>query len=240
MSIADKILALQTDSAAIASAIAAKGVTVPAGSGYDDYATLIGQISGGGGGGPYDSRIEYLESTGTQFICTGLGVGTNFKSEIKAELTQNSGGYDTLLGSYSSNAYSVMLGFQPGGAPYAQLGAGTSYVTSSASSQGLHIYTTTLLNNTQTIDVDGLTASSAKNGNVSPLPLALFGRTRFDSLIGNLAAAKIYYAKIWSGGTLVRDYIPVRVGQVGHLYDNVTGSLFGNIGTGVFTLGPDI
>lgn len=45
MSVADEILRLQNDSAAIASAIAAKGVTVPSGSGYDDYATLIGSIS---------------------------------------------------------------------------------------------------------------------------------------------------------------------------------------------------
>lgn len=45
MSVADEILRLQNDSAAIASAIVAKGVTVPSGSGYDDYATLIGNIS---------------------------------------------------------------------------------------------------------------------------------------------------------------------------------------------------
>lgn len=45
MSVADEILRLQNDSAAIASAIAAKGVTVPSGSGYDDYATLIGNIT---------------------------------------------------------------------------------------------------------------------------------------------------------------------------------------------------
>lgn len=50
MSVAEKIQALQNDSAAIASAIAAKGVTVPSGSGYDDYAALIGQIEQGGGG----------------------------------------------------------------------------------------------------------------------------------------------------------------------------------------------
>lgn len=47
MSIASEITRLQDDSAAIAAAITAKGVTVPAGSGYDDYASLIGQISGG-------------------------------------------------------------------------------------------------------------------------------------------------------------------------------------------------
>jgi hypothetical protein len=44
MSIASEITRLQNDSAAIAAAIAAKGVTVPSGSGMDDYAGLIAQI----------------------------------------------------------------------------------------------------------------------------------------------------------------------------------------------------
>lgn len=48
MSIASEITRLQNDSSAIASAIEAKGVTVPAGSGYDDYASLIGNIFAGG------------------------------------------------------------------------------------------------------------------------------------------------------------------------------------------------
>lgn len=50
MSIADQITRLQNDSTAIANAIAAKGVTVPSGSGYDDYATLIASISTGSSG----------------------------------------------------------------------------------------------------------------------------------------------------------------------------------------------
>ena len=50
MSIASEISRLQSDSTAIATAIAAKGVTVPSGSGFDDYATLIGSIQTGGGG----------------------------------------------------------------------------------------------------------------------------------------------------------------------------------------------
>lgn len=71
MSIASEITRLQNDSAAIAAAIAAKGVTVPAGSGYDDFASLIGQISGGGGG----ARVGTLEASGTQDVTltfTGL------------------------------------------------------------------------------------------------------------------------------------------------------------------------
>jgi hypothetical protein len=58
MSIASEISRLQSDSTAIASAIAAKGVTVPSGSGYDDYATLIGQISGGGSAVEFDDWLK--------------------------------------------------------------------------------------------------------------------------------------------------------------------------------------
>jgi hypothetical protein len=48
---------------------------------------------------------------------------------------------------------------------------------------------------------------------------------------------------LYHGGALARDYIPVRVGSgagaVGYLFDRVSGQLFGNAGTGDFTIGPD-
>ena len=52
--------------------------------------------------------------------------------------------------------------------------------------------------------------------------------------------AKIYGQKIYLNNVLVRDFIPVRVGQVGYLYDKVSGQLFGNLGTDSFILGPDL
>lgn len=48
------------------------------------------------------------------------------------------------------------------------------------------------------------------------------------------------FFRIWKGNELLRDYIPVRVGNVGYMYDQVSGQLFGNSGTGDFILGPDI
>lgn len=50
---------------------------------------------------------------------------------------------------------------------------------------------------------------------------------------------RIYSLKFSKGEVLLRDYIPVRVGQIGYLYDKVSGRLFGNKGTGEFILGPD-
>lgn len=81
MSVADKIQALQNDSAAIASAIAAKGVTVPSGSGYDDYAALIGQIQQGGGATLTPTAGDYpivenagLGGAGSALTSTGISV----------------------------------------------------------------------------------------------------------------------------------------------------------------------
>ena len=41
------------------------------------------------------------------------------------------------------------------------------------------------------------------------------------------------------GGVAIRDFVPVRIGTVGYLYDKVSKQLFGNAGTGSFVLGPD-
>ena len=51
---------------------------------------------------------------------------------------------------------------------------------------------------------------------------------------------RYYYFKIWDKSTLVRDFIPVRVGSTGYLFDRVSLKLFGNSGRGAFVLGPDL
>ena len=55
-------------------------------------------------------------------------------------------------------------------------------------------------------------------------------------------SSKIYSAKLYDNGTLVRDFIPVRRhsdGAIG-MYDKVTDTFFGNAGTGTFIAGNDI
>ena len=58
---------------------------------------------------------------------------------------------------------------------------------------------------------------------------------------GAIAQVRLFGVQVYdSNNTLVRDYIPVRKGTVGYLYDRVSGKLFGNAGTGDFVLGPDV
>ena len=57
MSIASEIQALQQDKDDIAAAITSKGVTVPSGSGFDNFAGLISSIPSG------SSKVDYYEGT---------------------------------------------------------------------------------------------------------------------------------------------------------------------------------
>ena len=47
---------------------------------------------------------------------------------------------------------------------------------------------------------------------------------------------KMYYCKTWNGGSLVRDFIPVKTScGTPAMYDQVTKTLFYNKGSGEFT-----
>lgn len=57
----------------------------------------------------------------------------------------------------------------------------------------------------------------------------------------SLITGKLYRFWIYdTDQSLLLDAIPVRIGSVGYMYDKVSGQLFGNAGTGSFTLGPDV
>lgn len=95
-----------------------------------------------------------------------------------------------------------------------------------------------------TITVDDVIVHSWKNTTrptfQSSVPFYLFTAKNGNKIDSRYFKGRISAAKIWLSDVLVFDAVPVRVGQTGYLYDKVSGNLLGNIGTGSFTLGPDI
>lgn len=67
----------------------------------------------------------------------------------------------------------------------------------------------------------------------------LFGGNGNGSHIDPLLPMDIAACQIYKSGTLVRDMVAVRDGQVGKMYDKVSKTLFGNEGSGSFGVGPD-
>lgn len=76
----------------------------------------------------------------------------------------------------------------------------------------------------------------ARSTNPTTKSMQLFGAN------GNfLSSAKLYSCQIHdANNNVLADFIPVRKGIVGYLYDRISKILFGNSGTGNFVLGNDI
>lgn len=52
---------------------------------------------------------------------------------------------------------------------------------------------------------------------------------------------RLFNITAWDAlGTLVRSFVPCRILDVGYLWDEVEGKFYGNQGTGSFVLGPDV
>lgn len=198
----------------------------------------------------YDSKIQYIESTGTQYIDTEIVASQYIGTSITVEFTQES--YDnseyTLMGVGDANRtrwglmYYLNTNSESESIRGSQLCTSTnSYYQKSQASRGKHkiLYN---YNFGLSFNVDGEVIQSTmarSSGSTYAYNIVLFGRNNNGSIIEKIKA-RIYSCKITSNDEIVRDFIPVRVGKVGYLYDRVSGQLFGNLGSGTFTLGPDL
>lgn len=187
-------------------------------------------IRGQGSFLPYDAEIEYLESTGTQYINTGFVNTLNTEFEITFQLTDATGdrkiigqGFKFGLGQIN-NKWRIV--------------DNQWFQTSVATDTNRHtVYTD---NGKYYID-SPLLANRASQKAAGTYPMLLFAVSSQNSVSpdGNCSKMRLYSCKIYDNGALVRDFIPVRVGTEGCLYDKASGHLYENIGTGNFILGND-
>lgn len=177
----------------------------------------------GGKSLPYDAEIEYLESTGRQYIDTGLDYFADFEVGIKLRQSVS----NKVLG----NGAFYCLQRNSSVEPYWLFTSGNSYFTRVPITK----YHVMKWKENKIYADDTFIANYTKNLN-KPSRMYLYSVT-VSSVYPNM----IYFCKLWEpdSGLLVRDFIPVRVGQIGYMYDRVSGQLFGNQGTGNFILGPD-
>lgn len=74
-----------------------------------------------------------------------------------------------------------------------------------------------------------------------PVTLYLLGVNQIDGFGTPPIPAKLYSCKIYDNGVLVRDYIPAKdKNGVGCLYDKVNAKLVYSSGTSQFTVGPEV
>ena len=187
---------------------------------------------------PYDAEVEYLESTGTQWIDTGIIPQFPDLLTYIAQVSYQNTTTRQIMGRQGSFYFGVVNGkFQAG-----QGGTTTTNVVVSANVfhniECIIQSTSHAKNGTYSYNVDGTSGSFTITFQDQPSngTIWLFCANDANTLRGS---NKIKSFVIKRNDTVLRDYIPVRVGQVGYLYDKVSGELFGNSGTGNFILGND-
>ena len=207
------------------------------------YAAAVEPVFKGGSRLPSGyTQLEYIQSSGTQYVDTGMKTTNETSIIIDAQvlaMNQEQYGGGLLFGSCN-----------PG-----QNSGHEAYVWQYKFNA---VYNSTANVDTQTLTVgDRLRVefmkndcTVIKNGQVfythtfspssftSTVNLYLFVLPRSTRYFGKI---KLYSCKIYDGSTLVRDFIPCKnpAGTVG-LYDRVGGEFYGNSGTGTFIAGEEV
>ena len=182
---------------------------------------------------PYDARIEYLESTGTQWIDTGIIPDNDTGLSIKAYSSNTTDSYVVGLRNNAGNTR-WCIGHSTGGYYYA-INSTNSYRFATNPLEMFFNYLNSKM--FRATGYGGHTLSSLSF--VPTYNIRMFGSAGTVASYSKWAG-RIYYLQITQGDSVVMNLIPVRVGTVGYMYDKVSKQLFGNDGTGDFILGGDI
>lgn len=176
-------------------------------------------------------EVEYIESTGTQFINTGFTPNQNTKVSLTVQKDASQSG--SMFGSRVSNqsqAYTFQISssdkqFISG------YGGGTE-PSNTVNDGQVH----TLMRDKGDFYVDGvLKVSQTRPDFTCPGNAYLFTMYNNAAPTGG-TPMKLYYCKIWDNGTLARNFIPCyrKADSVIGLYDSVNGVFYTNAGTGTF------
>lgn len=179
------------------------------------------------------TKLDYIESSGTQYIDTGVSNFPAQSTRVILDVDWLSG-----LGSY--------------------FGCSTSYRWYVDASQPTKIYSGyldegksadiatvigryTVDKNGVNTNVNGVKILHASAGVTISASIYLLAHNGSSGVSSIADAARIYSCKIYSRSGLIRQFVPCKnsSGEVG-LYDEVNDVFYGNAGTGVFIAGPEV
>lgn len=177
------------------------------------------------------TKLDYIESSGAQYINTGFKPNQNTRCVIDIEN----------LSSAQASFFGARASQTAASFTYFSLTATTGRSDYGSSKQSMSFTNTvgryTVDQNKNVCTANGVTATGTANTFQLTNNLYLMAVNQADAAIQN-AKMKLYSAKIYDNGTLVRDFIPCKNanGTIG-LWDNVNSVFYANAGTGTFSTG---
>ena len=182
-------------------------------------------------------EVDYLESNGSQYIDTGLSSSSQYKAELKFNLSNM----------FTAAIFGSYVGVSTSGTGLFFGTSGTGIVYCNHTNNPIVPSLTLTKNKDYVVSQNG--TSVIINGSTYTTPpvatnaynMMLFARSN-NGTVERKISGKIYYFKLYNNGSLVRDFIPVLAPHVGEeerkacMFDKVSKKLFCGVGT--FDYGP--
>ena len=183
------------------------------------------------------TQLEYIESTGTQYIDTGFIPNQDTKVDIKFTMKDTSG--KAIYGSriaYDNSTYSAMLQGNSAGSSFQYNNVALANTITYQNNQSYNI-----VQDKNKLYINGTLKNTFTYGNFTcPSNLYLFAVNQNGTIpfYGKIA---VNYCNIWNNDVLIRHFVPCKnSSDVVGMYDTVNNVFYENAGTGTFTAGPNI
>lgn len=184
-------------------------------------------------------RLEYIQSSGTQYVDSGFKTNNNSRVILDFEPTA---AYSRIVGIFgtrdenSGTAANMFVFWNNGTNTFRSDYFGTQKTMSVSTLLVRH----TVDKNKNVTTIGSVSASNAASTGQCSNNLYLFC-TNAAGTANYFSKFKLYSCKIYDNGTLVRDFIPCQKpdGTIG-LLDDVNSVFYGNSGTGTFEAGPEV
>jgi hypothetical protein len=165
--------------------------------------------------------VEYLQSSGTQYIDTGIKDITNSEFEIVAQQTSITGQFPTIMGALDeSSNYKVICGLSTSNNTfYSQCGDGQGFIVSSVPNDTeKHTFKVVTTTNKQTLQVDNTETVTGNYRITSTTDYSLMICARNKDTVSNFTKQKVFSACIKKNGVIIQSLIPAK-----RKSDNVLG-----------------
>lgn len=173
------------------------------------------------------TKLEYIESTGTQYISTGITPTENTKVVIEFSSSSSSGVVFGQDSGYKVNAFMFAM-------TVVVFDSTKKDISISANAK----HTVQVAPKAFKVD-NGSSQYIYANKVNAAYPMFLFGNNRKGKFSEGVAM-KLYSFKVYENDVLIADYIPCKQGNAVGLYDDVAGAMNLPLGAGDFTAGPSI
>ena len=190
--------------------------------------------------------IEYIESTGTQYIDTGVKAIDISKIVVDCSIEDTPGAWGCIFGSqgdYTTGNESFILTWNNSKFNF-RCGTSSNEIPmlSNVTLQQRYVFECTNSNGTAGFSVDETSQGTTTSSTLSSiLNVWLFKNNANTTVVNQVVSMKLYSCKIYNtSDTLIADYKPYVKNGEACLYNEISNTYLMNIGTGDFIAGPEI